>query len=62
MTNARKAREIEGTAITLIEERGRTNALAWADHCATRDTDGFWRQVANLIRLAGQMPIESFRK
>lgn len=43
---ARFERDVRETALTLIEERGETNALAWAEHCATRDpTGGFWRAV-----------------
>lgn len=41
----RMLREAGETALTLIEDRGRANAHAWAKHCATRDTTGFWRQV-----------------
>jgi hypothetical protein len=47
----RKAREVRETAETLVDDRGRSNALAWAEHCATRDpAGGFWRAVANAIR------------
>jgi hypothetical protein len=42
-------REVKETADTLIEDRGAVNALAWAEHCATRDTTGFWRKVCNAI-------------
>ena len=60
MTNEQKAREIRETAETLIEDRGRDNALAWADHCMTRDpTGGFWRAVRDEI--ANTTPIERFR-
>ncbi len=37
--------EIRETAETLIEDRGSANARAWAVHCATRDTSGFWPKV-----------------
>jgi hypothetical protein len=47
----RKAREVRETAETLVEDRGRANALAWAEHCAVRDpVGGFWRRVADAIR------------
>ena len=42
-------REINDTALTLIEDRGHDNARAWADHCAIRSTDGFWRKVRDKI-------------
>ena len=45
----RQAREIRETAETLIEDRGGFNALAWANHCAIRDTSGFWRAVHDEI-------------
>lgn len=46
MTNEQKVREIRETAETLIEDRGGANALAWAEHCMTRDpAGGFWRAV-----------------
>ena len=51
---ARRRREIDETAQTLIEERGYKNALAWANHCAMRSTDGFWRNIAFAIQTAGQ--------
>jgi hypothetical protein len=41
----RQAREIKETALTLIEDRGPSNAREWAVHCATRDTSGFWPKV-----------------
>jgi hypothetical protein len=47
---AREMREISETALTLIEERGHANALAWADHCMIRSTDGFWRKVRDEIQ------------
>jgi hypothetical protein len=36
-------------ALALIEDRGLVNALAWASHCATRDTSGFWAAVVRAI-------------
>jgi hypothetical protein len=52
---ARRAREIRETAETLVEDRGRANALAWAEHCATRDpAGGFWRAVWITIDEAGR--------
>jgi hypothetical protein len=45
----RQAREIKETAETLIEDRGPSNALAWADHCMVRSNDGFWRKVSDEI-------------
>lgn len=45
----RQQREARETALTLIEERGETNALAWANHCAARSNDGFWHWVARFI-------------
>jgi len=41
----------QDTAEALIEDRGATNALSWARHCAIRDKSGFWRKVADLIEL-----------
>ena len=42
--------EVRDVAETLIEERGPTNARAWAQHCATRDnTGGFWAAVVREI-------------
>ena len=46
---ANQERNARETAETLIEDRGAVNALAWAEHCATRDTSGFWRKVCNAI-------------
>jgi|HubBroStandDraft_6_1064221.scaffolds.fasta_scaffold161861_2 hypothetical protein len=48
----RQAREVRETAETLVEDRGRANALAWAEHCAVSDSSvgGFWRAVADAIR------------
>jgi hypothetical protein len=51
----KQQREIRETAETLIEDRGVTNALAWATHCATRDNAGFWRMVRNEIMRLGVM-------
>jgi hypothetical protein len=45
----RELRDIRETVEALIEDRGLTQARAWADHCATRDISGFWRQVRNGI-------------
>jgi hypothetical protein len=45
----RETRDVRETAETLIEDRGAVNALAWAEHCATRDASGFWRKVCNAI-------------
>jgi hypothetical protein len=44
-----RAVEVEETALTLVEDRGRLNAWAWANHCAARDTSGFWRKVRDKI-------------
>ena len=53
--DARKAREVRETAETLVEDRGRANALAWAEHCAVRDpVGGFWRAVWIAIDEAGR--------
>jgi hypothetical protein len=50
---ARLARDVRETAETLVEDRGRANALAWAEHCAVRDPHGgFWRQVVLAIEEA----------
>lgn len=44
-------RDVRETSETLVEDRGRENALAWAEHCMVRDpTGGFWRAVADAIR------------
>jgi hypothetical protein len=49
----RMLREAGETALTLIEDRGRANAHAWASHCAVRDPHGgFWRQVVLAIEEA----------
>jgi hypothetical protein len=46
----RQAREVRETAETLVEDRGRSGAIAWAEHCMVRDpTGGFWRAVAIAI-------------
>jgi hypothetical protein len=45
----RLQREAEEHAEVLIEDRGPTNARAWAVHCATRDTGGFWQRVVREI-------------
>ena len=51
----RQAREVRETAETLVEDRGRANALAWAEHCAVRDpVGGFWRAVWIAIDEAGR--------
>ena len=39
------------SALTLIEDRGLSNALAWAIHCANRSTDGFWSRVVQYIEM-----------
>ena len=51
----RQAREVRETAETLSEDRGRVNAIAWAEHCMVRDpVGGFWRAVLDeLTRLDG---------
>jgi hypothetical protein len=41
----RLQREAQDHAEALIEDRGMTNARAWAVHCALRDTGGFWSRV-----------------
>lgn len=41
----RLLREAQEHAEVLIEDRGPTNARAWAVHCALRDTGGFWSRV-----------------
>ena len=47
----RIARNIRETAETLVDDRGRAGALAWAEHCMVRDpSGGFWRAVADAIR------------
>jgi hypothetical protein len=45
----RLQREAEEHAAVLIEDRGPTNARAWAVHCATRASDGFWPRVVREI-------------
>jgi hypothetical protein len=50
----RLMREAQEHAETLIEDRGRTNALAWAQHCATRANDGLWMRVVEAIKAYGQ--------
>lgn len=51
----RQAREVRETAETLVEDRGRANALAWAEHCAVRyPVGGFWRAVWIAIDEAGR--------
>lgn len=47
---ARIELEARETAETLVEDRGRANALAWAEHCATRDMSGFWWRVWHTIQ------------
>lgn len=50
VANARREREIRETAETLVEDRGRGGALAWAEHCMVRDpSGGFWRAVRDAI-------------
>jgi hypothetical protein len=44
-----RAAQARETAEALIEDRGLANALAWAKHCATRTTDGFWSRVVAAI-------------
>ena len=59
MTHEQKAREIRETAETLIDDRGRDNALAWAEHCMVRDpVGGFWRAVRDAIAGAQWPPID----
>lgn len=49
----RFARDVRETAETLVEDRGRDNALVWAEHCMTRDpSGGFWRAVRDAILAA----------
>jgi hypothetical protein len=45
----RLMRQAEAHAETLIEDRGASNALAWAIKCANRTTDGFWSRVVQAI-------------
>ena len=45
----RLQREAKEHAEVLVEDRGLVNALAWANHCANRSTDGFWMRVVREI-------------
>ena len=55
----RLLRETKDHALTLIEDRGLSNALAWAIHCANRSTDGFWSRVVQYIEMVRDEEDES---
>ena len=55
----RLLREVKDHALTLIEDRGLSNALAWAIHCANRSTDGFWSRVVQYIEMVRDEEDES---
>jgi hypothetical protein len=55
----RKIHEATETAETLVEDRGATNALAWAEHCAIRDQSGFWPMVAAMIKVTARQALNA---